>query len=229
VVERRNGERALERALARLLRRVFVEDRSGPTRWSAESMPTISPDPSRDRRAATRRAAARMLGVPEPLLFRSEVTRWRPERRSARVYLDVSGSMDGLLERLHAALVPLRRLLAPQVFVFSTTVVPVSRGDFVAGRLPSTGGTSVEPVLRHLCTAPGGAAGRGRAPAMRALVLTDGYFSEPSPRAVRALVAAGHEIHLGVLGSGALHDRSPWVAGSTRLPDPIASHTKGLR
>jgi hypothetical protein len=229
VLERRERERALERELAGLLRRVFVEDRSGRPRWSAEVVPTVSPDPGRDRRAATRRAAARILGAPEPLLFRSEVTRLRAERRSGRVYLDVSGSMNGLLERLHAALVPLRRLLAPEIFVFSTTVVPVSRAAFAAGRLPSTGGTSVEPVLRHLCESSGTASGRGRTAGLRALVLTDGWFSEPAPRAVRALAGAGHEIQLGVLGPGPLHDRSPWVAGSTRLPDPIESHTKRRR
>jgi hypothetical protein len=222
-MERRERERALEKALAALLRRVFVEDRSGRPRYSAEAVPMVSPDPSRDRRAATRRAAARMLGAPEPLLFRSEVTRWRPERRSARVYLDVSGSMNGLLERLHAALVPLRRLLAPEIYVFSTEVVPVSQADFAVGRLPSTGGTSVEPVLRHLCGAEVARPRRAVAP-LHTLVLTDGWFSEPSQAAVQALVAGGHEIHLGVLGTGPLHDRSSWLAGSTRLPDPI--HTR---
>jgi hypothetical protein len=224
-VERRRSERALERALAALLRRVFVESREGITRLLEESSPSVSPDPSRDRRAAARRAAARMLGAPAPLLFRSEVVRTRPERKAAVIYLDVSGSMSGLLERLHAALVPLRRLLAPEVLVFSTEVVPVSRAAFVAGRLPSTGGTSVEPVLRHLCSLPALAPRRGQA-GRRALVLTDGYFVEPSAAAQQVLRLAGHEIHLGVLGPGPLHDLSPWVAGTTRLPDPITSHTQ---
>jgi uncharacterized protein with von Willebrand factor type A (vWA) domain len=224
-VERRARERELERSLAALLRRVFSEDRSGAARWTAETLPTVSPDPGRDRRAATRRAAARMLGAPEPLLFQSQATRYRPERRSALVYLDVSGSMNGLLERIHAALVPLRRLLAPRVFVFSTKVVPVSPADFVEGRLPSTGGTSVEPVLRHLCGSARPTSFRGRAPRRRALVLTDGWFCDPSVHAVRSLSAAGHEVHLGVLGSGPLHDRSSWVASTTRLPDPILSRT----
>jgi hypothetical protein len=220
-LRRRERERVLERALGTLLRRVFVEDRAGTARWIAEAVPTVSPDPTRDRRAATRREAARRLGAPEPLLFRSEATRFRTERRAARVYLDVSGSMYGLLERLHAALVPLRRLLAAEVFAFSTEVVPVSWADLVAGRLPSTGGTSVEPVLHHLC-APDTAA-RGRTGPRHALVLTDGYFCDPSRRARQAVAGAGHRIHLGVLGAGPLHDRAAWVASSTRLPDPIVS------
>jgi hypothetical protein len=152
-IERRERERALEHALTRLLARVFLEGQAGTTRWIPERVPALSPDPSRDRRAATRRAAARLLGAPAPLLFHTEVLRYRPERRSALVYLDVSGSMNGLLERLHAALVPLRRRLAPEILAFSTRVVPVAQSAFVAGRLPTTGGTSIEPVLAHLCDA----------------------------------------------------------------------------
>jgi hypothetical protein len=225
-IERRRGERALERALAALLRRVFLEGQGGTPRWVEFTAPSVSPDPVRDRRAATRQHAARMLGAPAPLLFRSEIVRRRPRRRSAAVYLDVSGSMTGLLERLHASLVPLRRLLAAEVFVFSTRVVPVARAAFLRGELPSTGGTSIEPVLRHLAaqaSCPPGRAGHTRP--RRALVLTDGWFDQPSRSAAAALSAGGHALHLGVLGPGPLHDRAAWVASSTRLPDPIHSST----
>jgi hypothetical protein len=220
-VERRRSERTLERALASLLVRVFVEDPGGAARWREVTVPGVSPDPSRDRRAHVRRHAARLLGAPAPLLFTSPSVQQRPERRSARVYLDVSGSMAGSLDRLHAALVPLRRMLAAEVFVFSTEVVPVGRSAFLRGELPSTGGTSIDPVLRHLSSgaaSPGrGGAGRAR----RALVLTDGWFDAPSAAAVRRVKDAGHEIHLGVLGRGPLHDRTSWLATATRLPDSI--------
>jgi hypothetical protein len=223
-VARRERERALEQALARLLRRVFVDDLARTARWTSVSVPAVSPDPSRDRRAATRQATARILGAPAPLLFRSEIVHSRPEQRSARLYLDVSGSMGHLLERLHAALVPLRRLLAAEVYAFSTEVFPVERGAFVRGEVQTTGGTSVEPVLHHLSrsAAEGGARGHHKP---RALLLTDGHFNAPSHAAVRALATAGAEIHLGVLGAGPLRDQSSWVASATRLPDLLRPAT----
>jgi hypothetical protein len=226
-VERRQGERALERALSSLLTRVFTEDRDGRPRWREVPVPGVSPDPSRDRRAHVRRHAAGLLGAPAPLLFASPSVRRRPDRRSASVYLDVSGSMYGLLDRLHAALVPLRRLLAVEVFVFSTDVVPVSRAAFLRGELPSTGGTSIEPVLRHLSSGSAHSIRTVRARPRRALVLTDGYFCHPSEPVAAALRSAGSEIHLGVLGPGPLHDRESWVASATRLPDSIHAN-KGL-
>jgi hypothetical protein len=220
-VERRRTERALERALASLLVRVFLEDRGGTPRWREVPVPGVSPDPSRDRRAHARRHAAGLLGAPAPLLFASPAVRRRPDRRSAGIYLDVSGSMLGLLDRLHAALVPLRRLLAAEVFVFSTEVLPVSRAAFLRGELPSTGGTSIEPVLRHLASEAARPGRAARSRRRRALVLTDGWFDSPSGDAVRRLEGAGHQVHLGVLGPGPLHDRASWVASTTRLPDSI--------
>jgi hypothetical protein len=217
-VARRRAERALENALAALLRRLFLEDAAGAPRWLRHTVPTVSTDPGRDRRAHVRRAAARRLGAPAPLLFTAATEHLRRERRAARIYLDVSGSMNGLLERLHAALVPLRRLLAAEIFVFSTEVHAVSRAEFLRGMLPTTGGTSVEPVLRHHA---GPASLRSGRSARRALILTDGWFDAPPPSAVRLLREAGREIHLGVLGHGLLHDRDPWVASATRLPDSI--------
>jgi hypothetical protein len=62
------------------------------------------------------------------------------------------------------------------------------------------------------------ARGRGSGP-RRALVLTDGYFTEPTMGSIEALRAAGHELHLGVIGDGPLHDGARWVASATRLPD----------
>jgi hypothetical protein len=232
-IERVRSEQALVRALSSLIVRVFVEDLAGPARRREVTVATLSPDPSRDRRAHVRRAAARVLGAPAPLLFSSPSVRQRPERRSARVYIDVSGSMNGLVERLHAALVPLRRMLAAEVFVFSTGVIPVSRADFLRGELPSTGGTSIEPVLRHLASdGRSSGSGRrviGRGGPRRALVLTDGLFVSPTAAAKRSMLQAGHEIHLGVLGSGPLHERETWVASSTRLPDSIHRNTGAFR
>jgi hypothetical protein len=218
-LERRRAERALELALSRLLRSVFLGDGTSRSARRAAPAAAVSPDPTGDRRAAAKRARARVRGAPQPLLFRSSVLAPRPRPTSATVYLDVSGSMGPLLARLHAALVPLRHLLAAEVLLFSTEIVPLSRADFVAGRGRTTGGTSIEPVLHH-------AAERGqgqRRGGHRALVLSDGWFTPPSPAAQRALEASGCSLHLAVLGGGPLHDRAPWFAGVTRLPDPPTS------
>jgi len=120
--------------------------------------------------------------------------------------------MDGVLPALHAALVPLRRALSPHLHLFSTEVVRVRGSDFDRGRLATTGGTSITPVLEHAL-----AQARGRR-GLPVLVLTDGWFAVPTPALARSVLEAGVRIHLGVAGTGPLHDREGWVAASTRLP-----------
>ncbi len=214
-LDRVQKERRLELALAALLRKCFLRQSSGSKRWLKEIVPTISVDRSRDRRAGVRHVLSRELGLPQPLLFRSESTHLRPAPCAAPIYLDVSGSMNGLVERLHAALIPLRRQLLPEMFVFSTVVTPISKADFDAGRISTTGGTSIRPVIDHVIESV--ARGGPRV----ALVLTDGYFSPPSQHSAAVLSKMGIKIHVGVLGSGPLHDSERWVASATRLPDDL--------
>ena len=157
-------EERLVRAVRALLRATLTD--SGQRReWRWTTQPALSVDPSRDRRAAVRRQAARALGAPPPLLHHDQVAVRRADPSGdAVVYLDVSGSMGQWTGRLHAALVPLRRLLAPQLYAFSTQVHALRHADLLAGRLPTTGGTDIAPVLRHLL------AHRGIAPLLDIIV-----------------------------------------------------------
>jgi hypothetical protein len=119
--------------------------------------------------------------------------------------------MSGILEPVHASLVPLRRLLAPRVFVFSTVVEEVSRAKFVRGQVRTTGGTSIDPVLEHLTAES--RAGRVR----RAVLLTDGEFSPPRAPVLRDFLGSGAQLHLGIVGTDT-HSYERWVASETRLP-----------
>ena len=211
------AERRLQQALRKLLQHVFVASEQGSPRVAHEVTPFISVDPTRDRRAPARHLLARHFGAPRPLLFDARELRPRRDRHAATIYLDVSGSMQGMVERLHAALVPLRRLLAPDVFAFSCDVSPTPVARFVAGTVRTSWGTEITPVLRHAAGAPG----RRGAP-RRALVLTDGYFAAPRPDAVRTLRESRTELHVAVIGDGPL-PTGDWAASATRLPKPNPS------
>jgi hypothetical protein len=209
-------EYALQRALRRLLRQVFAPSTTAYRRLTSRLVPLVGVDPSRDRRAATRKLLARAYGAPEPMLFRVDGTRHTPHRSAATIYIDVSGSMTELIDRLHAALVPLRRMLAPEVLAFSCGVMPTPVARFVDGEMDSTWGTEIEPVLTHAAERAR-RAGPGSLGPRRALVLTDGYFDRPGAAAVRALVEARAELHFGIIGDGPLPE-GRWVASATRLP-----------
>ena len=134
---------------------------------------------------------------------------------AAAIYLDVSGSMGDAVHRLHAALVPLRRLLAAQVYTFSTTVEPYARDAFVRGRVQTTGGTDITPVLTHLTTL----ATKGAL--QRALLLTDGEVGAPSAAVLKAFRSSAAQLHVGIVGHGTM-TKAPWAASVTRLPSQPA-------
>lgn len=200
----------LVRELRTLLRRALIEDDS-ERRFERDVRSVITVDPSHDRRAHVRRYLARSFGAPDPLLHRGEVlTRRLRPAGAAVIYLDVSGSMGGMVHRLHAALVPLRRLLAAEVYVFSTTVERYSRDAFISGRVQTTGGTDITPVLKHLTALATSGTVR------RALVLTDGYVGTPSKAVQRSFQTSAAVLHVGIVGHGKA-DRAPWAASVTRL------------
>ena len=200
----------LTRALRALMLRALTAG-TGERRWTLAHRPVWTVDPTRDRRAHVRRHVARTTGAPTPMLFAGEIAQRRPaQEHGAAIYLDVSGSMGPWAGRLHAALVPLRRMLAPQLFVFSTIVESYSRDAFVRGRVQTTGGTDITPVLKHL--ADHAAARKIR----RALVLTDGYVGTPSRKVLKDFLATGVLLHVGITGTKRI-DCSPWAASVTLL------------
>jgi len=222
-LEQHRAERRLEQALRKLLQQVFVRQQAGLRRFTLSSTPILSVDPSHDRRAAARRLLAQRFGSPQPLLFAAHISERRPDPVAAAVYLDVSGSMASCIGRLHAALVSLRRLLAPEVFAFSCGIEPAPVADFVAGRIKTSYGTDITPVLQHAARNARARRSSARANSNRALVLTDGYFASPAAAAVKALADAGVALHVAVIGDGPL-PVGRWVASAARLPNPLTAN-----
>lgn len=105
-------------------------------------------------------------GRPEPLeRVVRQVGATEPRSRDAvHLYLDVSGSVESILEPLHAAVRGVARLVWRQVHLFSTDVVDVHARDLERGVCQTTGGTSIAPVARHI----------RRHGVRRAVVVTDG-------------------------------------------------------
>lgn len=127
----------------------------------------------RDRRESVR--ALRGDGVS---LHRSELAGRAPARRDrVHVYLDVSGSMNAVLGPLYAALASLASWLAPQVWLFSTSVRDVSVANLRSGVVLSTGGTNIRCVTAHLLEHK----------ARHALIVTDGWVGSPPSEHVRGL------------------------------------------
>jgi hypothetical protein len=203
---------ALERCLRALFVRAFQPGGAIPNSLVLHDRISRSVDPSRDRRAPTRMALARAFGAPQPLFFNTAMVDWQAVSRDALVYLDASGSMDEILPVLHAALVPLRRALRPRIHAFSTEVRPVDDFAFDRGQLPTTGGTSITPALKHMLD-------QARQRHVRsALVITDGYFDMPGKQLANRIIEAGIRVHLAVGGTGSMHEGARWVASATRLP-----------
>ena len=180
------------RAKRRKLLRLVLEPK-GPWRSRLEEeereRETFLPDP-RDRR----RAAYEALGF-DPLLHRSSgrspLLR-RERKEEALVYLDVSGSVLGQVERLLPLLREPFREGRLRLFAFSSEVEEISYQDFLAGRFPSTRATSIQAVFEHFLSLPS-----SRRPG-RLLVLSDGLFGDVEEEQEKRL--KGTRVALGLFG-----------------------------
>jgi hypothetical protein len=149
---------------------------------------------SADRLSPARRA----LGLPDtlhPQIIDRAVRSRVPA--TAHVYLDVSGSMFGVLPYLTGLLAPYVQSGQVHLFQFSTEVAPVRLSDLRAGTVESTGGTCIECVLEHALDEP-----RLRS----ALVLTDGYVGRPTEAQARAVVAKPLRLHAVLPAEGSFPD-----------------------
>lgn len=124
-----------------------------------------------------------------------------PDAERVHLYLDVSGSMDGLREALYGAALDCRAWLHPVVHLFSTRVDDLTLAQLAAGECRSTGGTDLRCVTAHM----------RRHRVRRAVLLTDGWVGEPTGEDARTL----RSLRLGVA----------YVPGhDTRALRPFARH-----
>jgi hypothetical protein len=151
--------------------------------------PTLvqSPIPSGSRRTLILQS----LGA-NPLLHTTCAT-WRRQRPSGElvhVYLDVSGSMEGILRDLYGAVLDCIGWVFPTVHLFSTQVADVTIQDLRSGKCQSTGGTDIGCVASHM------AKNRVR----RAVLVTDGWVGSPRGEHLRTLELA--RLAVAYMGNG---------------------------
>ena len=153
--------------LRALIRKVANLGRAGRDRQRGmDSLTVPTPIPSLDRRTTVMRS----LGF-EPLLHTGQVP-WRrkvPAGERVHVYLDVSGSMDGVKNALYGAILDCEGYVEPTVHLFSTKVADVDLAGLRAGVCKTTGGTDIACVAEHM------EANRIR----RTLIVTDGWVGRP--------------------------------------------------
>lgn len=117
--------------------------------------------PASGRREQVLRAA----GI-TPIVYEHRHTPPIEPREMVHLYLDVSGSMTRERNWYGSLVRVLGEKLAEPVWVWSTQVREASRADVVNGKMPTDGGTRIEPVIEH-------AIAKGF---QRVLVLSDGEF-----------------------------------------------------
>ena len=163
------------------------------------SMVTPTPIPVFDRRSTVLRA----LGA-DPLFYTGSITHRRriPLGDRVHVYVDVSGSMDGIKDIIYGALIDCREWLHPTVHLFSTAISDVSHQEICKGIVKSTFGTDVVCIAEHM------KANKVR----RACIITDGWVGEPvgshhetMSRAKLGVAYAGHNSNTTDLSGVANH------------------------
>lgn len=159
---------ASRHTLRRLIRKVAGTGAAGTIRRvRTDLVDTSTPIPGFARRSLVQRA----LGF-EPLLHSGQL-QWRRSTRTGErvhVYLDVSGSMDGVKSALYGAVLDCQELVHPTVHLFSTRVADIGLNELRRGLCHSTGGTDIGCVAEHMAT------NRVR----RALLVTDGWVGTPT-------------------------------------------------
>lgn len=171
---------------------------------------SVLPD-GHDRTAA---AKEQLMGV-KPLLYNSNAPTRIPGWTSApaaHVYLDVSGSMTDDLPWICGALLPLERVGACRLFLFSTEVAPYSGKGNDANGLYTTCGTDVNCVFKHLLDMP-----PGKQP-NKVVLLTDGLFYPPKNSLLGQIKKRCITVHGAITHSGTLDPTQTFARTTTRMP-----------
>lgn len=158
--------------------------------------------------AADRHAVvARAYGL-DPMLYRRASLRRGPRAGRARVFLDVSASMQEYVPLLYGALVSLRPFVHPELLLFSTRVAPLNMAKLAEGKFLTTGGTDIECVLKHVH------ARRIR----KALVITDGYVGRPGSGQAQAIRQSDCDLRIVLTPDGWRRDLEDVATRFDELP-----------
>ena len=103
-----------------------------------------------------------------------------PSGEKVHVYVDVSGSMDGIKDALYGAVLDCREWVHPKVHLFSTKIADVSLDEMRKGIVSTTGGTDIGCVAKHMAEKA----------ARRACLVTDGWVGSPVGGHLRTLSKA---------------------------------------
>ena len=162
-------------ALNKLLRTMSAQSGRGRVRnLHMDSVCVESPIPRLMRRSVVLNA----IGA-APLLHQEQLDMKRvvPQGEHVHVYLDVSGSVSGLVGALYGAILDNAQFVHPVVHLFSTQVVDVTFQQMLRGDVHTTGGTCIECVAQHM----------KKYKVKRAVILTDGFVGAPGVVARRIL------------------------------------------
>ena len=156
--------------------------------------------PSRDRRAFAVRAA----GMPN-LIYQGHIPHAEPSMKPLHIYVDVSGSMHHFRPALVRAVLSCKHWLAPQIFLFSTQVVPTSIEQLQTGKIQSTGGTCGDSVVKHIIENN----------IENAIIFTDGYVGPQDSGTVSKKLRP----HIVLTPGGYPKDFEPIAASLAQLPN----------
>lgn len=134
--------------------------------------------PVRPMAGARRDIVQLALGF-KPLLFQGEALHSTRQQHiePVHVYLDVSGSVDSVLDALYGAVISAGHQVHPQIHLFSTEVRDISFAQLKKGRVISTGGTRIDCVARHI------ESNKVRS----ALLVTDGHVGQLTDQQLKLL------------------------------------------
>ena len=151
---------------------------------------------------------AKSLIYNQNLLYNSSIVNQKIVRDSnvqTLVYLDVSGSVIGDINKFASLLLEPYKKKECLLFAFSTVVDPVTYKDFRSGKYKSTGGTSLECIFNHYFSLP------KRKQTRKLLILTDGCTGHPSEKHYQMIKQHKLEVYCGLFGSYTKDDMSSIV------------------
>lgn len=195
-IEFAKAKRNAQNKMKRLLRKSgftqgIVSKRKMSIQYIQEDATLVTPD-YKDRTLLTK-----SIIYKQPLLYNSSLLNSKIVREGnvqTLVYLDVSGSVVGEINRFAPLLLKPYKNKECLLFVFSTIVVPVSYQDFRKGKYKSTGGTSLNCIFEHYFSLP------KKKQTKRILILTDGNTGKVTNDLYRKIKERKIEVYCGLFG-----------------------------